>query len=122
MAEEPRGGGEHVAQRLARLHVTLPATTLGFVEANIYARASGYVLKRYLDIGDHVKAGQLPPVIGKPLCTGSRIVTALVCYPFAARPPNNVVFASSARNERATRQTDLRTALSEPPRAGASCW
>jgi RND family efflux transporter MFP subunit len=38
--------------------VTLPATTLGFEAANIYARASGYVLKRYVDIGDHVKAGQ----------------------------------------------------------------
>src|SRR5262250_881409 len=95
---------EHVAQRLARLHVTLPATTLGFVEANIYARASGYVLKRYVDISDHVKAGQLPPVIGKPLCTSSGIVAALVCYQLAARPPNNVVFASSARDERATRQ------------------
>jgi hypothetical protein len=40
---------------------------------------------------------------GKPFCTSSRIVTALVSYPFAARPPNNVVFASSARDERATR-------------------
>jgi multidrug efflux pump subunit AcrA (membrane-fusion protein) len=48
---------EKVAQRLGRLHVTLPATTLGFVEANIYRRASGYVLKRYVDIGDHVKPG-----------------------------------------------------------------
>jgi multidrug efflux pump subunit AcrA (membrane-fusion protein) len=50
---------EQVAQRLGRLCVRLPATTLGFVEANIYGRASGYVLKRYIDIGDHVKAGQL---------------------------------------------------------------
>src|SRR5215471_4588963 len=45
----------------------------------------------------------MPPVIGKPFCTSSRIVTALVCYPFAAGPPNNVVFASSARDQRATR-------------------
>jgi RND family efflux transporter MFP subunit len=50
---------EKVAPRLGRLHVTLPATTLGFVEANIYGRASGYVAKRYVDIGDHVKSGQL---------------------------------------------------------------
>jgi hypothetical protein len=27
----------------------------------------------------------MPPVIGKPLCSSSRIVTALVCYPFTAR-------------------------------------
>jgi RND family efflux transporter MFP subunit len=57
---------EAVAQRLGRLHVTLPATTLGFEEANIYARASGYVLKRYVDIGDHVKAGQLLAEITAP--------------------------------------------------------
>ena len=57
---------EKVVQRLGRLHVTLPATTLGFVEANIYARASGYVAKRYTDIGDHVKAGQLLAEITAP--------------------------------------------------------
>jgi RND family efflux transporter MFP subunit len=49
---------ESVKQRLGMMHVTLPATTLGFVDANIYGRASGYVLKRYADIGDHVKTGQ----------------------------------------------------------------
>jgi len=57
---------EKVLPRLGRLHVTLPGTTLGFVEANIYARASGYVLKRYVDIGDHVKAGQLLAEITAP--------------------------------------------------------
>src|SRR6516225_8780508 len=57
---------ENVRQHLGRLHVTLPATTLGFEEANIYARASGYVLKRYVDIGDHVKAGQLLAEITAP--------------------------------------------------------
>ena len=57
---------EAVAQRFGRLHVTLPATTLAFEAANIYARASGYVLKRYVDIGDHVKAGQLLAEITAP--------------------------------------------------------
>jgi RND family efflux transporter MFP subunit len=57
---------EAVAQRLGKLHVTLPATTLAFEAANIYARASGYVLKRYVDIGDHVKAGQLLAEITAP--------------------------------------------------------
>jgi RND family efflux transporter MFP subunit len=57
---------EAVAQRLGRLHVTLPATTLAFEAANIYARASGYVLKRFVDIGDHVKAGQLLADITAP--------------------------------------------------------
>jgi RND family efflux transporter MFP subunit len=56
----------NVTQRLGKLHVTLPATTLGFEAANIYARASGYVLKRYVDIGDRVKAGQLLAQITAP--------------------------------------------------------
>jgi multidrug efflux pump subunit AcrA (membrane-fusion protein) len=57
---------ENVAQRLGTQHVTLPATTLGFEAANIFARASGYVLKRYVDIGDHVKTGQLLAEITAP--------------------------------------------------------
>jgi len=39
--------------------VSLPATTLAFATANIYARASGYIAKREVDIGDRVKQGQL---------------------------------------------------------------
>jgi multidrug efflux pump subunit AcrA (membrane-fusion protein) len=38
--------------------VELPATTSAFASANIFARASGYIGKREVDIGDHVKAGQ----------------------------------------------------------------
>jgi RND family efflux transporter MFP subunit len=57
---------EQVAQRQGNLHVSLPGTTLAFEAANIYARASGYVLKRYADIGDHVKAGQLLAAITAP--------------------------------------------------------
>src|SRR5260370_27243504 len=57
---------EQVAQRQGNLHVSLPGTTLAFEAANIYGRASGYVLKRYVDIGDHVKAGQLLAEITAP--------------------------------------------------------
>jgi len=57
---------EAVAQRQGKVHVSLPGTTLAFEAANIYARASGYVLKRYADIGDHVKAGQLLAEITAP--------------------------------------------------------
>ncbi|MGC2462809.1 MAG: efflux RND transporter periplasmic adaptor subunit [Steroidobacteraceae bacterium] len=46
--------------------VTLPATTLAFAQANIYARASGYIDKRNVDIGDHVKEGQLLAQITAP--------------------------------------------------------
>jgi len=57
---------EAVAPRLGKLHVSLPGTTLAFEAANIYARASGYVSKRYVDIGDHVKTGQLLAEITAP--------------------------------------------------------
>ena len=39
--------------------VTLPATTAAFAQANIYARATGYIGKRNVDIGDRVKQGDL---------------------------------------------------------------
>jgi multidrug efflux pump subunit AcrA (membrane-fusion protein) len=41
----------------SKITVTLPATTTAFEAANIFARTSGYVEKRYVDIGDRVKAG-----------------------------------------------------------------
>jgi RND family efflux transporter MFP subunit len=39
--------------------VKLPATTSAFATANIFARASGYIDKREVDIGDRVSQGQL---------------------------------------------------------------
>jgi len=44
----------------------LPATTSAFTAANIFARASGYIDKRYVDIGDAVKKGQLLVEITAP--------------------------------------------------------
>jgi RND family efflux transporter MFP subunit len=46
--------------------VTLPATTLAFSAANLFARASGYIDKRNVDIGDRVKDGQLLVQISAP--------------------------------------------------------
>jgi RND family efflux transporter MFP subunit len=39
--------------------VTLPGTAAAFAAANIYARATGYIAKRNVDIGDRVRAGEL---------------------------------------------------------------
>ena len=39
--------------------VVLPGTTAAFTKANIYARATGYIAKRNVDIGDRVKQGEL---------------------------------------------------------------
>jgi RND family efflux transporter MFP subunit len=46
--------------------LSLPGTTQAFADSIIYARTSGYVKKRYVDIGDHVKAGQLLAEIESP--------------------------------------------------------
>jgi len=46
--------------------VTWPGTTEAFEQANIYARASGYISKRNVDIGSRVKTGQLLVEITAP--------------------------------------------------------
>ena len=46
--------------------VTLPGTTAAFAAANIYARATGYIAKRNVDIGDRVKAGDLLAELAVP--------------------------------------------------------
>jgi multidrug efflux pump subunit AcrA (membrane-fusion protein) len=46
--------------------VTWPGTTEAFAQANIYARASGYISKRNVDIGSQVKAGDLLVEITAP--------------------------------------------------------
>src|SRR5271155_10292 len=48
------------------MSVTLPATTNPFEAANIYARASGYIAERNVDIGSRVKAGDLLAAITAP--------------------------------------------------------
>jgi RND family efflux transporter MFP subunit len=45
---------------------TWPGTTEAFEQANLYARASGYVAKRTVDIGSRVKAGDLLVEIAAP--------------------------------------------------------
>jgi RND family efflux transporter MFP subunit len=48
------------------IKVSLPGTTLAFAAANIFARANGYIETRKVDIGDHVKAGDLLARITAP--------------------------------------------------------
>jgi RND family efflux transporter MFP subunit len=50
----------------SQITISLPATTLAFEAANVFARTSGYVEKRYVDIGDRVKAGALLADITAP--------------------------------------------------------
>jgi len=55
-----------VNTRSKTMSVTWPGTTEAFAQANIYARASGYISRREVDIGSHVKAGQLLVEITAP--------------------------------------------------------
>jgi len=48
------------------MSVTWPGTTEAFSQANIFARASGYISRRDVDIGSRVKAGQLLVEITAP--------------------------------------------------------
>ena len=46
--------------------LTLPGTVTPLRSAHIYARASGYLKARYVDLGDAVRKGQLLAVISAP--------------------------------------------------------
>jgi multidrug efflux pump subunit AcrA (membrane-fusion protein) len=46
--------------------LTLPGTTIPLTEAFVYARANGYLKSRLVDIGDHVRKGQLLATIEAP--------------------------------------------------------
>ena len=50
----------------AAADLSLAATTQAIQDAIIYARTSGYLSKRHVDIGDHVTAGQLLAEIASP--------------------------------------------------------
>jgi len=46
--------------------VVLPATTTAFEAANIFARATGYIVERDVDIGSRVKGGDMLALISAP--------------------------------------------------------
>ena len=55
-----------VKANAAVMSVTLPATTAAFAQAEIYARATGYIGKRNVDIGDRVKQGEVLAELAVP--------------------------------------------------------
>jgi multidrug efflux pump subunit AcrA (membrane-fusion protein) len=55
-----------VKRQQSNAGLVLPGTTTPLIESSVYARASGYLKKRYVDIGDHVHKGQLLAVIDAP--------------------------------------------------------
>jgi RND family efflux transporter, MFP subunit len=50
----------------AQSQLELPGNVQALGETPVYARAEGYIVKRYVDIGDRVKAGQILVAIDAP--------------------------------------------------------
>ena len=46
--------------------LVIPGTTTPLTESSVYARANGYLKKRFVDIGDHVRKGQLLAIVDAP--------------------------------------------------------
>ena len=60
------GRGDQAARGTASEEVTLPGNIQPFTDAAIFARTTGYLKKRYADIGSRVKAGQMLAEIDTP--------------------------------------------------------
>ncbi len=55
-----------VVQPKNQAGLAVPGTTIPLTQAYVYARANGYLQKRFVDIGDHVKRNQLLAIIDAP--------------------------------------------------------
>jgi multidrug efflux pump subunit AcrA (membrane-fusion protein) len=64
--EQPEVDVVQVKRTQAPGELTVPGTTASLTDAFLYARANGYLSKRFVDIGDHVKKGQLLALIDAP--------------------------------------------------------
>jgi multidrug efflux pump subunit AcrA (membrane-fusion protein) len=64
--EHPKVDVVKIEPAPAASELVIPGTTLAYTQAAIYARSSGYLTRRLVDIGDHVKKGQLLAVIDAP--------------------------------------------------------
>lgn len=62
----PRVAVAHPQPVSAAQEIVLPGNAQAFVDSPIYARTNGYLKKWYVDIGEHVKAGQLLAEIDSP--------------------------------------------------------
>jgi RND family efflux transporter MFP subunit len=56
----------HPEMAPAQTDVSLPGNIQPLYSASIFARTNGYIAKRFVDIGSHVKAGQLLAIIATP--------------------------------------------------------
>ena len=64
--DQPQVDVIRVERTAAPGELTVPGTTAALTEAYIYARANGYIRKRFVDIGDHVRKGQVLAILDAP--------------------------------------------------------
>jgi hypothetical protein len=88
--------------------VTLPGTTAAFADANIYARATGYIAKRNVDIGDRVKQGELLAQLRWP--AGRGVQRWQVRDPQGESDPRSRHASGSGRRSQARRSGHPQTA------------
>ncbi len=62
----PQVNVERVTRASGKSNLVLPGNIQAVTEAPILARSTGYIRKRYVDIGDRVKAGQMVAEIEAP--------------------------------------------------------
>jgi RND family efflux transporter MFP subunit len=83
-------------------HLEMPASIQAFDQTPIFARTSGYVKARYVDIGDHVKKGQLLAEIDDPQTAQSLLQAKATLAQFKAQ------LAQSQANAELSKVTDQR--------------
>ncbi len=89
----------------ATVDVTLPGATLAYAAADIYARANGYIEKRNVDIGDHVKAGDILAILTAPE------VDHQIAQAEAAKAQAQAIIRQSDANQRLAQVTNARSTV-----------
>jgi RND family efflux transporter MFP subunit len=89
----------------ATVDITLPGAMLAYQAADIYARANGYVEKRNVDIGDHVKTGDVLAVLTAPELDHQ------IAQAEAARAQAQATVRQSDANQKLAQATNARSAV-----------
>ncbi len=89
----------------ATIDLTLPGATLAYDTADIYARANGYVEKRNVDIGDHVRTGDVLAVLSAPELDHQ------IAQAVAAKAQAEATIRQSAANQKLAQVTNARSSV-----------
>jgi RND family efflux transporter MFP subunit len=89
----------------AMIDITLPGATLAYANADIYARANGYIDKRNVDIGDRVKSGDVLAVLTAPELDHQ------IAQAQAARAQAQATIRQSDANQKLAQVTNERSAV-----------